>query len=99
MTKLATQGAGASVHRVLFNKWYVDEIYKAIIVTPLHALGRLAAGLVDAVFIDGIFVKFIPSVFIRGTGRSLRKLQTGNVQTYATIFVLFAGIITAWAIG
>ncbi|MEE2900777.1 MAG: NADH-quinone oxidoreductase subunit L [Myxococcota bacterium] len=98
MNKLATQGAGATAHRVLYNKWYVDELYQIIIVTPLHALGNLAARVVDAIFIDGLFVKLLPSIFVRGSGRALRTLQTGNVQMYATLFVLFAGIIMAWAI-
>lgn len=98
MNKIATQGVGATAHRVLYNKWYVDELYGIIVVTPLHALGNVAARIVDAILIDGVFVKFLPSVLVRGSGRALRTLQTGNVQMYATVFVLFAGIIMAWAI-
>jgi NADH-quinone oxidoreductase subunit L len=97
MNKLASQGLGAKLHHLLYNKWFVDEIYHAVIVANLHRLGRVASGLVDGLLIDGVIVKAVPTVFVRGSGRALRKLQTGNVQTYATMFVVFAGIISLWA--
>jgi len=97
MNQLATQGFGAKAHKLIYNKWFVDEIYNGLIVLNLHRLGRFFAGIVDGLLIDGVIVKAVPTVFVRGTGRALRKLQTGNVQTYATLFVLFAGIITLWA--
>src|SRR6185295_5090295 len=42
-----------AVHRLLTNKYYVDEIYDALIVKPLAALSRFFWKVVDTFIIDG----------------------------------------------
>ncbi len=41
------------MHRLLVNKYYVDEIYDRLIVRPLAALSRVFWKGVDTVLIDG----------------------------------------------
>jgi NADH-quinone oxidoreductase subunit L len=74
--------------RALENKWYVDELYAAIIVRPLAALSRFLWKGIDAV-IDGIAAML--GYVVRGFGDIMRFFQTGNVRNYALMF--FIGVI------
>jgi len=76
------QGAG----KLLANKWYVDEIYDAIVVKPLDALGKFLNNVVEKSGIDWI---------VNGVGkgvqygsRQLRLLQSGQVGTYVLLMIV-----------
>jgi NADH-quinone oxidoreductase subunit L len=71
--------------RSIENKYYVDEIYDAVVVRPLEVTSRFLWKFVDAV-IDGIAAML--GFFVRGFGDLLRFLQTGNVRNYALMFFL-----------
>jgi NADH-quinone oxidoreductase subunit L len=80
----------AGLHRLLLNKYYVDEIYDAAIVQPIartsdHALWRV----VDAGLIDGS-VNGAGS-FVNGASAILRRLQTGSMRAYA--LSVFVGVV------
>jgi NADH-quinone oxidoreductase subunit L len=80
--------------RAIENKWYVDELYDAIIVRPLEKLSLFFWKFVDAV-IDGIAAML--GYIVAGFGDLLRFLQTGNVRNYA--LMLFLGVIVfMWVI-
>jgi NADH-quinone oxidoreductase subunit L len=85
---LATRFAG--VHRLLLNKYYVDELYDRTIVQPIRTVsaGVLWRG-VDAGLIDGT-VNGVGLV-VRGWSAVLRRLQTGSVRAYAMSF--FLGVV------
>ena len=87
--RVAAQFAGA--HRVLLNKYYVDELYNAVIVQPIKKVssGLLWRG-IDAGVIDGT-VNAVGLV-VRGWSAVLRRLQTGSVRAYAMSF--FMGVVT-----
>ena len=70
------------------NKWYVDELYGAVIVQPLAWLSRFSWKIVDAL-IDGIAAML--GFVVRGFGDVMRFFQTGNVRNYALMF--FIGVI------
>ena len=53
--------------------------------------------LIDPWVIDGVLVRLSTTV-VSVSGGVLRKAQTGNVQVYATFFVVAAAAITGWAI-
>jgi NADH-quinone oxidoreductase subunit L len=78
------------LHRLLLNKYYVDEVYDAAVVQPIK---RTSSGLlwrgVDAGLIDGT-VNGVGLV-VRGWSAVLRRLQTGSVRAYA--MSLFAGAL------
>ena len=80
----------AGVHRLLLGKYYVDELYDAVIVQPIKRLstGALWRG-VDAGLIDGT-VNGVGLV-VRGWSAVLRRLQTGSVRAYAMSF--FLGVV------
>ena len=86
--RLATQFAG--LHRVLENKYYVDEIYDATIVGPIHIASRQGLWKVlDVRVIDGA-VNGVATV-VDGASALLRRVQTGSVRTYAAS--LFFGVV------
>jgi len=77
-----------AVARGLENKWYVDELYGAIVVRPLERLSLFFWKVVDAI-IDGTAA--LIGWVVAGTGDLLRFFQTGNVRNYALMF--FLGVI------
>jgi len=70
------------LYQLLLNKYYVDEIYAALIVRPLLWISTnvLWHG-VDEGLIDGI-VNGSARV-ARASGSRLRELQSGNTRSYA----------------
>jgi NADH-quinone oxidoreductase subunit L len=64
---------------LLHNKWYVDEVYDAMIVRPLRGVAHLCY-LFDRLVIDGLVaaVAFAPRVL----GLSIRPMQRGALQGY-----------------
>jgi NADH-quinone oxidoreductase subunit L len=80
----------APIHRLLLNKYYVDEIYDATVVKPVQAVSRegLWRG-VDVGLIDGA-VNGVGSIVDAGS-MVLRRLQTGSVRAYAGS--LFIGVV------
>ncbi|HYU28730.1 MAG TPA: NADH-quinone oxidoreductase subunit L [Gemmatimonadales bacterium] len=74
--------------RVLRDKWYVDEIYDALIVRPLVWLSReVLWKLVDQRAIDGAAVNGAARG-ARALGWANRWLQTGQVGMYVAAFVV-----------
>ena len=74
--------------RVLRNKWYVDEIYDALIVRPLVWLSReILWKRVDQQVIDGASVNGVARG-ARALGWANRWLQTGQVGVYVAAFVV-----------
>ena len=75
--------------RASYNKFYVDEIYDAIIVNPLKKISELFYKVFDIRIIDGIVNSVNKGV--TGSSRALRFIQTGSVGFY--IFAMVFGII------
>jgi NADH-quinone oxidoreductase subunit L len=85
----------SAVHRVLFNKYYVDELYSFIIVRPaIWTAKNVLIGITDARIIEAV-VNGVPSA-IAAFSSGLRKIQTGLMQHYATIMA--TGILIIFAI-
>jgi NADH-quinone oxidoreductase subunit L len=83
-----------AVHRVLFNKYYVDELYSFIIVRPaIWTAKNILIGITDARIIEAL-VNGVPSA-IAAFSSGLRKIQTGLMQHYATIMATGILIIVA----
>ncbi len=80
----------AGIHRLLTNKYYVDEIYDATIVQPIRIVSEegLWKG-VDVRAIDGTVNGIAKTV--GGSADLLRRLQTGSVRAYAAS--LFVGVV------
>jgi NADH-quinone oxidoreductase subunit L len=81
----------AGLYDLFYNKWYIDEIYGAIIVRPLAVLARGLWKWIDAGLIDGI-VNGV-ALLTGGFSQRLRKVQTGVVSNYALAIALGTVII------
>ena len=78
-------GEPAGFGKVLANKWYVDEIYNAVIVKPLDLLAQLLI-FIDKNIVDGI-VNGIGRLVQYGS-RQLRLMQSGLVGGYVLLMVV-----------
>ncbi len=78
-----------SLAKISYNKYYIDELYNALITKPLDHLSEILFKVVDKLGIDG-FINGLGKSTI-GTSNSLRLLQSGNVGFY--IFMMVAGIV------
>ena len=78
-----------ALSRAMRDRFYFDELYQGLIGLTHEALARLADWF-DRWIVAGLAVRGI-----HGTteifGRALRLVQTGNLQTYAFLFV--AGVV------
>jgi len=90
--QMATQFSG--VHKLLLNKYYVDEVYDATLVQPIKVVSQegLWRGF-DVKIVDGAVNG--AGYFVSGVSIVLRLLQNGSVKTYAAS--LFAGAVTILA--
>jgi len=84
-----------AAYSLLVNKYYIDEIYDAVIVWPVVRMAReFLWKFVDVILIDGS-VNGVGGL-VRFSGRVFRRMQTGYVRTYAG-WILFGGIlVVAW---
>jgi NADH-quinone oxidoreductase subunit L len=84
-------------YKVLFNKYYVDEAYDALIVNPTVKVseGFLWKG-IDVKVIDGIVDG--SARLIAAIAQGVRRVQTGVAQQYASVFVGGILLILMWLI-
>jgi NADH-quinone oxidoreductase subunit L len=78
------------LYKLLLNKYYVDELYDAVVVQPIKVVSTegLWRGF-DVKLIDGA-VNGVGAI-VDASATTLRRLQTGSVRTYAGS--LFVGVI------
>jgi NADH-quinone oxidoreductase subunit L len=85
------------LYRLVFNKYFVDEVYNATVVQPTIGGSRLVlwkgidAGLIDGM-VNGVGAR------ARGIGNVLRLLQSGNIRSYAA-WVVLGSIVVLLALG
>jgi NADH-quinone oxidoreductase subunit L len=79
------------------NKFYFDELYEATFIRA-HDFLAAAADWIDRWILEGAIIGAI-----RGgtdlSGRALRLAQTGNLQTYAFLFVLGVALLLYFVLG
>ena len=83
-----------ALHRLLANKWYVDEIYDALVVRPLYALSWAFYRVVDVLLVDGSIRA--GAAVARATGDLGSLTTTGNVRNYALYFFLGVLVLCWW---
>jgi NADH-quinone oxidoreductase subunit L len=73
------------LYKLVYNKYYIDELYDKIIVNPLVKGSDLLWQKFDVLIIDGFFNG---TAWLAGQWAiSMRKLQTGMVRSYAFVFL------------
>ncbi|HTN16443.1 MAG TPA: NADH-quinone oxidoreductase subunit L [Chitinophagaceae bacterium] len=81
--------------KVLENKWYVDELYNAVIVNPLLQFSSFLDRIIERKGIDG-GVNGVGKLVRWGADR-MRLLQNGQVGAY--LFTMVIGIVLIFVIG
>jgi NADH-quinone oxidoreductase subunit L len=82
------------LHRVLLNKYYVDELYDRVVVRPLLALCRWCADTLDQGVIDRA-VDGVAAGVLRLAG-ALRRVQSGFVMNYALSMLVGVVALLGW---
>ncbi|MCA9857210.1 MAG: hypothetical protein KC458_08030, partial [Dehalococcoidia bacterium] len=82
------------LHRFLMDKWRVDELYEATIVSLMKWLGVVAANL-DRFLVDMVLTK-LTSWGMKALGFVVTRAQTGAVYAYAAMFVVGIAGLTWW---
>jgi NADH-quinone oxidoreductase subunit L len=84
-------GSVKGLYTLVYNKYFVDEIYDAAVVKPMVNGSRVVlwkgmdAGVIDGI-VNGVGAR------ARNVGGVLRLMQSGNVRSYAT-WVLFGSVV------
>ncbi|AXG73554.1 NADH-quinone oxidoreductase subunit L [Flavobacterium arcticum] len=79
--------------KIVYNKFYVDEIYNTVIVKPIYALGAFFKNITEVAFSGFIFGLGKVANAIGAQGRSA---QNGSVGLYLFVFVLSVCSIIAY---
>lgn len=74
------------LYKLLLEKWRVDELYEATVLSMVDALADTAAA-VDQWIVDGLLAK-ATSLFVAAAGTVLRAVQNGVVHMYAAFMVI-----------
>jgi NADH-quinone oxidoreductase subunit L len=83
------------LHRTLLNKYWVDELYDAVIVQPIKRVSestlwrRVDIGVIDGA-VNGT------GIAVRSSGAVLRLLQTGSIRAYAASLFLGAVLVLGY---
>ncbi|MBF6608361.1 MAG: NADH-quinone oxidoreductase subunit L [Flavobacterium sp.] len=82
-------------NKVLYNKYYVDETYNAIIIKPINAMSRFFRDKVETALTAVVFGfgSVAQSISARG-----RFLQNGSVGLYLFVFVIGFSVIVSYLI-
>ncbi|AIZ65008.1 NADH:ubiquinone oxidoreductase subunit L [Hymenobacter sp. DG25B] len=82
------------LENLIYHKYYIDELYNALIVRPIMWLSRGLYRFVENGIIDPIVNGF--GRVTMGGGQLLRYVQTGSVETYLILMVV--GIVLVLAL-
>jgi NADH-quinone oxidoreductase subunit L len=83
-----------ALYQLLWNKWYVDEIYDALIVRPYVVLSRFFWQVIDSAIIDGL-VNGVGRLVV-AVGSAGRYAQSGLTQQYLVVMLIGAiGLLVA----
>jgi NADH-quinone oxidoreductase subunit L len=81
-------------YATLKNKYWVDEIYGAIVVAPVLFIARwVLSALIDRGVIDG--GTLAAGYTAQGFGALVARIQSGNIRSYAGWLALFAALMLA----
>jgi NADH-quinone oxidoreductase subunit L len=94
-TKSPNFQANTGLAKVLENKWYVDELYDAVVVNPIMKFSGFLDRIIERKGIDG-GVNGVGKMVRWGADR-MRLLQNGQVGAY--LFAMVIGIVLVFVFG
>jgi len=85
------------LYRTVSNKYYVDEFYNLVLIAPLIAMSRnwLWKG-IDQGFIDTVINDSAEAT--GDAGGALRRMQSGNLRSYAAWLTAGAAVVLAYMV-
>ena len=84
----------AAVYTLVLNKYYIDELYDALVVQPIKFMSLLLWKGADVALIDGS-VNGVGSL-VTATSNRLRRLQSGSIRAYAASLFVGVVLILGW---
>jgi NADH-quinone oxidoreductase subunit L len=91
-TAAAIAGRAPALYRLVENKFYIDEIYRALVVSPLLMFSRLfLGGLIDGGIVGGSAAA--AGGVTKGFSSLVRRVQSGNIRSYAGWLALGAAAV------
>ncbi|GAB3198419.1 NADH-quinone oxidoreductase subunit L [Pontibacter aydingkolensis] len=73
------------IHNLIYNKYYIDELYDTVIVRPVMWMSSAFHRFLDVLVVDGIVNGF--GKFVMQSGRSMRYAQSGAIGFYIMVMV------------
>lgn len=83
-----------AIYQLFLTRWYVDELYDAVIVRPITMLGLFLNAVVERYVINGIVDGTAEAV--RESSGELRQIQSGYVRNYALSILLGAVLVVGY---
>jgi NADH-quinone oxidoreductase subunit L len=91
-TAAALAERAPALYNLVINKFYIDEIYSALIITPLLIFTRLfLSGIIDGGLVNGAGAA--AGATTRGFSSLVRRVQSGNIRSYAGWLALGAAAV------
>jgi NADH-quinone oxidoreductase subunit L len=85
----AEDGEISGIQKVIYNKFYIDELYDMLFIKPIAFLSNFFFQVIDFLVID-LFVEGLGR-FVKYASSEFRRAQTGNVGIY--LFCMVAAIV------
>ncbi|MDQ2741763.1 MAG: NADH-quinone oxidoreductase subunit L [Chloroflexota bacterium] len=79
-----------AMYQLFYHKWYVDELYDLVLVTPIKTAGRFIYRWFDQIGLDGSVDAI--GILTRWASMRGRVVQTGYVRNYA-LSILFGAVL------
>jgi NADH-quinone oxidoreductase subunit L len=83
-----------ALYQLFYRRWYIDELYDAVIVRPITVGGRAVYRFFDQLALDGTVDAV--GLVTRWFSGEARGIQTGYVRNYALSILFGAFLIVAY---
>lgn len=84
------------IQKVVYNKYYIDELYNGVFVKPVNAIGDFSHKVIEKAGIDKL-VNSIGSL-VGGLANEARLLQTGSTGQYLFAMVISIALILIYSL-
>ena len=92
----AADGTESGLQKVIYNKYYIDELYDAVFVKPITALSKFFYSVIDFLVID-LIVEGVGKL-VKTLSAEARLLQNGTTGYYLFAMVLSIVALLAWGL-
>ncbi len=90
------QATFSGIHKMLLNKYWVDEFYGATIVRPIVNGSIFLWKVIDVLIIDGIANGL--GYIVRDMSETFRRMQTGYIRGYMAVFLVGVVVLIGYLV-